>query len=426
MAFEDVDFKEVISKISPFFGAHEDLEFFTTWMEALNSCCEYLSLEGFTLINTKTLQNFYYGKLTGWLAISIPESVSTIIKDDIEYGLIPVELPIFELSRLYITTDIEIPALGEDNLPNFFVHSYDDKSSTIALRKSVIDNYGLYGKTILSYRARLHDYLVYKALGCLVGETPDKDSFEYYKKVLGKYTFQLKQKNKTNLKDAVGFIANLPYTFGDDFLTRFQCIDEKLKIKTSLEDNLLRYLTDEDFDNVNQTFRSHKIKIISENEIYIRDDQFFDYGDIIKIYNDKDCLCIGKILKRYRKVIDFSGKLAEESIYRFRIVFKFDNIWKANNIKIIRMFNNKNIVMIYYENGMMNINEYEYLKRIEPVYIYLIIRNLFPLYDILKESDSYYVYIPFNRRDLTNYSHMFEFELISADSMIDSDKLTVL
>jgi hypothetical protein len=233
------EYKELITKINPFFAQHEDLEFFAKWLEAFDTCCEYLVLESHVLINTKTLHDFYYGRKTSWLIIDVPSTISTITRDGVEYGIIPYDLPVFELVKIYINTDTEIPAAGDDNKPNFFVYDYDDKSTQIALRKSIIDNNNLYGKQIMLYRAKLHDDLVYKALGNLIQEPIDRDSFDYYKKVLGKYVFQIKQKNKTNIKDAVGFIAGLNYDFGDDIFKRFQSLDEYLRIRTSLEDNLL-------------------------------------------------------------------------------------------------------------------------------------------------------------------------------------------
>jgi hypothetical protein len=281
------------------------------------------------------------------------------------------------------------------------------------------------------YRAKLHDDLVYKALGNLIQEPIDRDSFDYYKKVLGKYVFQIKQKNKTNIKDAVGFIAGLNYDFGEDIFKRFQSLDEYLRIRTSLEDNLLLYLFDEDFKNINQYFATDNFKIISENEIYIPTDEQFSYGDIIKIYKNNEILCIGKIISKYAKIICFDDTYSDnplfnsqEFVYNFKPIQSHGNIFYANNIKILKMNDNKNIVMIYRENNFINIEDYKFLKRIEPVYVYLIVRNLFPVKEVIQDTEIFVQLIKEQRADLTDYTSRPELSPISADAMVDSDTLS--
>jgi hypothetical protein len=81
------EYKELITKINPFFAQHEDLEFFAKWLEAFDTCCEYLALESHMLTNTRTVHDFYYGRKTSWLIINVPSTISTITKDGVEYGI---------------------------------------------------------------------------------------------------------------------------------------------------------------------------------------------------------------------------------------------------------------------------------------------------------------------------------------------------
>jgi hypothetical protein len=223
----------------------------------------------------------------------------------------------------------------------------------------------------------------------------------------------------------VGFIAGLNYDFGDDIFKRFQSLDEYLKIKTSLEGNLLPYLFDEDFKKINQLYETDKIKIVSNDEIYFYDNPEINTGDLIKIFKNNKLLLIGEIIDRYNKSVNFGTGSYNVLVHKFFKILKFDEISSANYAKVLKMNNNKNIVMCYRENHIMNIEDYSYLQKITPLHIYLIIRNLFVLADTIKEKKESLLYGFHWYYDLTDYASQPEASPISADAIIDSDVLTI-